>query len=70
MDTGYSQEVVALDRAGAIYKLKRNRRGWKVIRGRLKLKHASAGETGLWAVSRSSYIYYRVGKSTFTLDNT
>ena len=54
-----------MNRAGLIYKLRRNRRSWRRIGGRLI--HVSAGEAGVWSVSRGHYIYYRLGKSAETI---
>ena len=60
IDTGYSRAVWGVNRGGAIYKLRRNRRSWRHIGGRLK--HVSAGEGGVWGVNRHHNIYYRWGK--------
>ena len=60
IDTGYSRAVWGVNRAGQIWKLKRNRRSWRNVGGRLI--HVSAGEGGIWGVSRGHNIYYRIGR--------
>ena len=61
IDTGYSRAVWGVNRAGYIYKLRRNRRSWRHIGGRLM--HISAGEGGVWGVTKNHRIYYRWGKN-------
>ena len=65
IDTGYSRAVWGVNRVGYIYKLRRNRRSWRRVGGRLI--HVSSGEGGVWGVSRNHQIWYRLGKKYILL---
>ena len=64
IDTGYTRAIWGVNRAGKVWKLRSNMRSWKLIGGRLI--HVSAGEGGVWGVSRKHTIWYRLGKSFFS----
>ena len=68
IDTGYSRAVWGTNRNNQIWKLKRDRKSWKSVSGRLV--HVSPGEGGVWGVNKYRYIYYRLGKmqTTYNID--
>ena len=65
IDTGYSRAVWGTNRHHQIWKLRRNRRSWRKVGGRLI--HVFPGEGGVWGVSRHHNIYYRWGKNVPTI---
>ena len=61
MDTGYTRGVWSCGLRGKVWKLRRNRRSWRLIPG-LRLAHVSAGEAGVWGIGKNNQVYFRKGK--------
>lgn len=61
IDSGCSREVWGVNLRQQVFRLQRNQRSWRRIKGR-RLIHVTSGGSGVWAINARGFIYYREGK--------